>query len=85
LKQRLKTPYAEIDLVFRSPDGLNLLMVEVKTANQTTFYNARISPRQKYRLLGASRFLAEQFNCLVEVHWAFVTKNGAVTIIEDVS
>ncbi|MNL89993.1 hypothetical protein D3C87_2206880 [compost metagenome] len=60
-------------------------MVEVKTANQTTFYGARISPRQKFRLMGAARFLSEHFNCLVEVHWAFVTKAGEVTIIDDVS
>ncbi len=85
LKQRVKTPYAEIDLLFRAPDRMNLLMVEVKTANQATFYNARISPRQKYRLMGAAAFLAARFNCLVEVHWAFVTRFGEITIIDDVT
>lgn len=60
-------------------------MVEVKTANQGTFYNVRISPRQKYRLLGAASFLAERFKTVVEVHWAFVTKCGEVTIIEDIT
>jgi putative endonuclease len=81
----VKTPYAEIDLLFRTPDRKNLLMVEVKTANQTTFYNARISPRQKFRLKGAAMFLAARFNCLVEVHWAFVTRFGEITIIDDVT
>ncbi|MGE5085464.1 MAG: YraN family protein [Bacillota bacterium] len=85
LQQRLKTPFAEVDLLFRSPDGRHLLLVEVKTANQGTFYSARITSRQKYRLLGAASFLAERYRTLVEVHWAFVTKTGEVTIIEDVS
>ncbi|WP_413578665.1 YraN family protein [Bdellovibrio sp. HCB290] len=85
LKQRVKTPFAEIDLLFQTPDRKKLLMVEVKTANQTTFYNARISPRQKYRLMGAATFLASRFNCLVEVHWAFVTRFGEITIIDDVT
>ncbi|MFM6929570.1 MAG: YraN family protein [Bdellovibrio sp.] len=85
LKQRLKTPFAEVDLLFRSPDGRHLLLVEVKTANQGTFYGARVSSRQKYRLLGAASFLAERYKTLVEVHWAFVTKNGEVTIIEDIT
>jgi putative endonuclease len=85
LKRRVKTPFAEIDLLFRTPDRKNLLMVEVKTANQATFYNARISPRQKFRLKGAAVFLAARFNCLVEVHWAFVTRFGEITIIDDVT
>lgn len=85
LRQRLKTPFAEVDLLFRSPDGRHLLLVEVKTANQGTFYNTRITRRQKYRLFGAASFLAERFRTLVEVHWAFVTKTGEVTIIEDVT
>ncbi|MEK2688829.1 YraN family protein [Bdellovibrio sp. GT3] len=85
LKQRVKTPYAEIDLLFRSPSREKLLMVEVKTANQATFYNARISPRQKFRLMGAAVFLAARFNCQVEVHWAFVTRFGEITIIDDVT
>ncbi|MDG0816521.1 YraN family protein [Bdellovibrio svalbardensis] len=84
LKQRLKTPFAEIDLLFRSPEG-HLLMVEVKSANQSCFYSARISKRQMQRLGRAASFLAARFNCLVEYHWAFVDQNYSVTVVEDVS
>lgn len=84
LSQRVKTPFAEVDLLFRSPEG-HVLMVEVKTANTPDFQPYRIAARQKKRLLRALIFLAEKLDSLVEVHWAFVTKNGEVTVIEDVS
>lgn len=84
LAQRVKTPFAEVDLLFRTPEG-HVLMVEVKTANLSDFHAVRISRRQKDRLMRALYFLAEQFDSLVEVHWAFVTKTGELTVIEDIS
>lgn len=84
LAQRLKTPFAEVDLLFRSPEG-HILMVEVKTANLAIYQAHRISWKQKARLMRALQFLAARFETLVEVHWAFVTKDGVVTIIEDIS
>lgn len=80
----MKTPFAEVDLLFRTPEG-HVLMVEVKTANLSDFHAVRISRRQKARLMRALYFLAEQFDSLVEVHWAFVTKTGEMTVIEDIS
>lgn len=80
----MKTPFAEIDLVFKTPEG-HALMVEVKTVNLDHFHSTRISLKQKQRLLRALQFLAERWNTLVEVHWAFVTKEGEITIIEDIS
>jgi putative endonuclease len=84
IEQRVKTPYAELDLLFRTPEG-HLLIVEVKTANLSSFYNYKVTPRQKIRLLRAVQFLAERFATLVEIHWAFVTKEGEITIISDIS
>jgi putative endonuclease len=84
IEQRVKTPYAELDLLFRTPEG-HLLIVEVKTANLSSFYNYKVTPRQKIRLLRAVQFLAERFATLVEIHWAFVTKKGEITIISDIS
>lgn len=84
LGQRVKTPFAEVDLLFRAPEG-HVLLVEVKTANIQDFHLYRISLKQRKRLLRALLFLAEKFEALVEAHWAFVTKEGEVTIIEDVS
>ncbi|MEK2645605.1 YraN family protein [Bdellovibrio sp. BCCA] len=84
LGQRVKTPFAEVDLIFKTPEG-HALMVEVKTANIADFQPHRISQRQKTRQLRALQFLAERLDSLVEAHWAFVTKEGVVTIIEDIS
>lgn len=84
LGQRVKTPYAEVDLLFQKLDG-SVLMVEVKTSNIPDFQPHRISWKQKLRLQRALQFLTEHFECLVEVHWAFVTKDGDITVVEDVS
>lgn len=84
LGQRIKTPYAEVDLILKTPQG-HALMVEVKTTNLCEFQNYRISRNQKCRLLRALQFLSDKLETLVEVHWAFVTKEGEVTIIDDIS
>ncbi|MFS4460025.1 YraN family protein [Bdellovibrio sp. HCB2-146] len=84
IEQRVKTPFAEIDLLFRTPEG-HLLLVEVKTANSVAFYNYRVTAGQKERLFRAVQFLAARFECLVELHWAFVSIEGEITIISDIS
>ena len=84
LRQRLKTPYAEIDLIFRTPEG-NLLMVEVKSARTEVFIAYRLSKRQKLRQHQALIFLAEHFKTSVEAHWAFVMDSGEIVVIEDIS
>jgi putative endonuclease len=84
LKQRMKTPFAEVDLLFRAPQG-HLLMVEVKSVNLTSFYLTRVSKKQKNRLEKAVLFLANRFSSLVEIHWAFVGRDDRVTIFEDIT
>ncbi|KHD87351.1 MAG: hypothetical protein OM95_14990 [Bdellovibrio sp. ArHS] len=84
MAQRVLTPFAEVDLLFQAPEG-HVLMVEVKTSNIADFQPHRISWKQKARLARALQFLTAKMDALVEVHWAFVTKEGKVTVIEDVS
>lgn len=84
LGQRLRTPFAEVDLLFRTPEG-HVLMVEVKAISSADFQIYRISQRQKQRLLRALIYFSAQWDCLVEIHWAFVEKSGKVQIIEDIS
>ncbi|WP_172795333.1 YraN family protein [Bdellovibrio bacteriovorus] len=84
LAQRVITPFAEVDLIFQTPEG-HALMVEVKTTNIADFQPHRISWKQKARLVRALQYLTSKLENLVEVHWAFVTKEGKVTIIEDIS
>lgn len=84
LGQRVKTPFAEVDLLFKTPHG-HLLMVEVKTTNVSEFQMSRITKKQRARLERALIFMAERWDLPVEIHWAFVTKEGQVTPIEDIS
>ncbi|MGE9744246.1 YraN family protein [Bdellovibrio bacteriovorus] len=84
LGQRVKTPFAEVDLLFKTPRQ-TLLMVEVKTTNLSDFQPFRITKKQKARLVRAMLFLAARWDVLVEIHWAFVTKDGEITVFEDIS
>lgn len=84
LGQRIKTPFAEVDLLFKTSDA-HILMVEVKSVNLADFQFYRVSRRQKERQVRAMQYLIETMGTLVEVHWAFVTKTGELTVIEDIS
>ncbi|ASD65451.1 hypothetical protein B9G79_08580 [Bdellovibrio bacteriovorus] len=84
LGQRVRTPFAEVDLLFKT-SRQTLLMVEVKTTNLSDFQPFRISKKQKARLVRAMLFLASRWDIPVEVHWAFVTKDGQITVFEDIN
>jgi putative endonuclease len=83
IHQRLQTPFAEVDLFFKTPEG-HFLLVEVKSVNLSSFYNTRISKKQKSRLERAVLFLSHKYEALIEVHWAFVGFNDAVVVFKDV-
>ena len=82
LAQRLKTPYAEVDLLFRHPHQRQLLLVEVKSLSSWDFIHFRLSKKQKQRLLRAHQYLYEQHEMEVVFNWAFVTPEGEITLIE---
>lgn len=83
LKHRLKTPFAEVDLLLQSKNG-DVVLVEVKSANVEDFQIFRITPKQKKRLERALIFLSEYLDCPVGLNWAFVNKFGEVTVVENV-
>ena len=84
LGQDIRTPFAEVDLIFhRSADCL--LVVEVKTLTNFDFLPYRIKGRQKQRLFRACEYLRDKYRKDVELNWAFVTEDGEVLVIEDVS
>ena len=83
IHQRFKTPFAEIDLIFKSSSG-NLLIVEVKSLSNQNFLEFRISESQKTRLRRAIIHLTDLMNCKVSLNWAFVSANGEVLIRDDI-
>lgn len=82
--QNIRTPLAEVDLVFQKSPGV-LLAIEVKTLSSFDFLPYRIKRRQKQRLFRACEFLREKYAQDVELNWAFVTEDGEILVIEDVS
>ena len=70
LKQRWKTPFAEVDLFFRSPDG-HWVMVEVKSLPSTEYLSQRLTRKQKMRLKRAFLWAIERWGA-GEMHLAMV-------------
>lgn len=84
LKQRLRTPYAEIDLLLEAPEDF-LVMVEVKSVSDEAFISSRISRRQRSRQDKALLYLSEIYGKNVAIHWAFVMNDGNLIVLEDIS
>lgn len=83
LHQRLRTPFAEVDLVFQMSPR-EVLMVEVKALRSFDFLPQRISTKQKQRIFRARTYYQEKFRSLVVLNWAFVNEVGDVLVIDDV-
>lgn len=81
IEQRFKTPFAEIDLVLRSPEQ-EIVLVEVKSLSSFDFLNERVSKSQKQRLLRAFRyFLGEHDRVRLEL--AVVSHAGELLIFDN--
>ena len=79
---RFKTPFAEVDLICQSKSQ-DLVIVEVKSTSDSFWGSSRISFRQKYRLKNSAIHLMEKTGKNIEVHLAFVDKEGRIDIIRD--
>ena len=83
LRRRWRTPFAEIDLLLRSPAQDKLILAEVKHLSHPDFIGLRLRSRQQQRLTAAVRWLIAQGN-EVEFHLVVVSQNDAIQIYEDV-
>jgi putative endonuclease len=63
LARKLRTPYAEVDLLAIHPEGKHLVVVEVKARHALSWGEARetLRPRQHARLARALEYLAMRF------------------------
>jgi putative endonuclease len=82
LHQRLKTPFAEVDLVLRSPRG-ELTLVEVKSVTSFDFLHVRLTGRQKFRLRRALIWSLEK-DPTARLELAVVSQQGDVLIFKDI-
>ena len=77
--QRIKTPFAEVDLLLKQ--GQILKLIEVKSLGHEAFMNYRIRPRQRERLIKAGQFLHLKWKMDVELEIVFVDNQKELTII----
>lgn len=83
-KERFRTPYAEIDIIFRHPQKYSVL-VEVKTVGSFDFLEHRLGFKQKQRLQRAQLYLSDLWGESLELHLAFVSLDGEVLVLDDLS
>jgi putative endonuclease len=80
---RWRTPFAEVDLVFKDSQTGSLLLVEVKKSSYSEFRVHLLSVRQKQRLNRVITWLAEQAY-QVEIRLVIVDENGEIEEFKDV-
>ena len=69
--ERLRTPFAEVDILFRSAKG-KVVLLEVKTLSKWVWLETRITKSQKTRLKRAASFIENKLGESVQVCAAFV-------------
>lgn len=76
LGERIRTPFAEVDLVLSKADLL--LIVEVKSLSNSDFFIQRVSKRQKLRLKNAQIYFQEKYQKLVEIIVVYVQADYSI-------
>jgi Holliday junction resolvase-like predicted endonuclease len=74
IAERLKTPFAEVDLFFETPQQ-ELLLVEVKSLSRLDWMGMRLGVAQRNRLLRAAEYLAARWDRPLGLTIAFVFKD----------
>ena len=81
LATNLKTPWAQIDLLMKKPDG-KWLILEVKYLSDFVDPLTRLNQPQKQRLRRAQRGLSARYNQIVGLGLAFVRPNQKIEFID---
>ena len=79
--KRLKTPFAEVDLVFTK--NRKTYLIEVKSLGQLDFSLVRVSKAQKERLLRARIWIESLWSRDAALAFAFVLTDGQIFIFND--
>lgn len=76
LAERYHCPFAEVDLLFRTPKSL--LIIEVKSISRFDFILTRVSKRQKVRLCNAQLYIQEKFQIPTEILVVYVDSSNSI-------
>lgn len=79
VRQRLRTPFAEVDLLMASL--AEYLLIEVKCVSHPDFLERRISSSQKRRLERAREYVEGRSRAPVRLVWAFVQPDGRILLL----
>ncbi len=71
---RIKTPFAEVDILFRSTKGV-IVLLEVKSLSKWVWLESRVTKKQSDRLKRAATFIESRYNESVQICLAYVIKN----------
>lgn len=74
LGHRIKTPFAEIDILFRSSKGV-IVLLEVKSLSKWIWLESRVTKKQSDRLKRATIYLENKLNEPVQICMAYVIQN----------
>lgn len=75
---RWKTPFAELDLVFKKQNTVYIF--EVKSLGSLDFGLVRVSGRQRQRLLNARNWLESQMDSEVSLAFAYVLPDNEILL-----
>ncbi len=71
---RIKTPFAEVDILFRSSKGA-LVLLEVKSLSKWVWLESRVTKKQSDRLKRAAAYIENRYNESVQICMAYVIQN----------
>lgn len=77
LGERIKTPFAEVDILFRSSRG-QVVLLEVKSLSRWDWLESRLSHNQQARLKRAASYFEIKMKESVQICVAFVIQNKIV-------
>ncbi len=82
LFHRHRTPFGEVDLIARDPNG-RIRLIEVKSLSQQDWSTFRISYRQQRRLRNVLSYLSHCWNQPMTFDLAFVGLHDEILMVED--
>ncbi len=81
IAHRLRSPFGEIDLVFKAQGRIQL--VEVKSLGPRAIIDGRIGRRQRYRLTNCLSWAQGKWRMPTHMHLALVNNRGIIRWIPD--
>lgn len=74
LGQRIRTPFAEVDILFRSAQG-QIVLLEVKSLTRWAWLETRLTRKQTERLKRAALYFSHKMNEPIQLCAAFVKQD----------